>query len=282
MKLVAAADIYDGRLTQMKEVYGSGMFTTRDYREMLARNDVDAVIIATPDHWHATITKDALQPAKMSTARSRWCRRSPEGHEVIEAHKKTDRILQVGSQYASSIVLREGRASCEVRRDRRTQHGRSVARSQHGRSARGSTRFRRTLRRRTSIGIAFSATRRSGRSSRSACSAGATTATTAPESAGDLFVHLLTGLHVVTGSLGPTRIYSCGGTALLEGRARCSGRDAGCTGLSEDGGHPEFTFSLRVNLACGNVTEVFRLPVRRQRRPDDGRLEWSDAIEDPS
>ena len=51
-KLIAACDLYDGRIEAAKKNYGKGIFTTKNYKEILERKDIDAVIVATPDHWH--------------------------------------------------------------------------------------------------------------------------------------------------------------------------------------------------------------------------------------
>ena len=63
-QMVAACDIYKGRLERAKELYGKDIFTTQDYREILERKDIDAVIIATADLWHSRISIDAMNKGK--------------------------------------------------------------------------------------------------------------------------------------------------------------------------------------------------------------------------
>ena len=64
IKIVAVCDLYDARLEQAKKQWGDHLFLTKDYKEILERKDVDAVLIGTPDHWHQPIAIAAMKAGK--------------------------------------------------------------------------------------------------------------------------------------------------------------------------------------------------------------------------
>lgn len=109
VKLVAVCDLYSGRLDRAKELWGNGLATTRDYRELLNRKDLDAVIVATPDHWHKKITIEALRAGKAVYCEKPMVRHFEEGHEIIRAQKETGKICQVGSQGMASLGIEKAK-----------------------------------------------------------------------------------------------------------------------------------------------------------------------------
>jgi predicted dehydrogenase len=258
VELVAVADIYQGRLDHAKEVFGKNLFTTRDYREVLARKDVDAVIIATPDHWHSQISIDAMNAGKDVYCEKPMVQRLDDGKKVIEAQQKTGRILQVGSQRVSSIVYQKAK---ELFRNGAIGDLNMVEAWWDRNAAIGAWQY----------SIPLDATpenidwdRFLGRAPkvpfepvrlfrwRNYRDYGTGVA-------GDLFVHLFSGMHFVTGAIGPTRVYATGGLRFWK-----DGRDVpdvmlGVYDYPATESHPAFNLALRVNFVNGaGETSGFR------------------------
>jgi predicted dehydrogenase len=244
VKLVAVADCYDGRLAHAKELWGQDIFTTRDYREILARQDVDAVLIATPDHWHKQAAVDAMNAGKDVYLEKPMIHLYSDGPEIIEAARKTNRILQVGSQRVSSVVYAKAKellASGIIGKlnmvsaywDRNSAIGAwdySIPLDASEQTC-DWPRFLGTAPKIPWSGERFFQWRKwkdygSG-------------------VAGDLFVHLFSGTHFITGAHGPSRAMATGGLRYWK-----DGRDANDVMLALFD-YPDFNLSLRVNFVDG-------------------------------
>jgi predicted dehydrogenase len=231
-------------------VYGKELYTTNDYREILDRKDIDAVIIATSDHWHDRISIDALNKGKHVYCEKPMVHKLEEGAAVIAAHKKSGKVMQVGSQRVSSIVTEKTRQIfesgvigdlilVETWMDRQSALGAwqySIPRDANAGTV-DWDKFQGDAPKVPYDPVRFFRWRNYQDYGTGI--------------AGDLFVHLFSGLHTVTGSLGPNRIYATGGLRYWK-----DGRDVPdiITGLCDypaTDKHPAFTLQMRVNFEDG-------------------------------
>jgi predicted dehydrogenase len=105
VEVVAAADVYKSRLVRAKELFGEKLETTGDYRRILERKDIDAVLIGAPDHWHKQMIIEAMDAGKDVYCEKPMTYKIEEGFEIVEAEKRTGRILQIGSQWVNSPLM---------------------------------------------------------------------------------------------------------------------------------------------------------------------------------
>jgi len=244
-KLLAVADCYQGRRDHTKELWGDDVFTTRDYREILDRKDIDAVIIATPDHWHKQAAVDAMRAGKDVYLEKPMIHLYSDGPEIIETARTTGRILQVGSQRVSSILYIKAK---ELLASGAIGQLNTVSAHWDRNSAIGAWDYTVPLDANTEtcdwprfLGTApkipFNAEQFFQWRKWKAYGSGV---------AGDLFVHLFSGTHFVTGAHGPTRAMATGGLRFWK-----DGRNVPDVMLALFDYPENFNLSLRVNFVDG-------------------------------
>ncbi|MEO7768794.1 MAG: Gfo/Idh/MocA family oxidoreductase, partial [Ferruginibacter sp.] len=258
VELVAVCDLYTGRLDRAKEKWGSPQFTTKDYRELLAKKDIDAVLICTPDHWHQRIAIDAMNAGKHVYCEKPMIQKIEEGQAIIDTQKKTGKVFQVGSQRASSVAILEAKkyfekgaigelAYVEAYCDRTDAKG-AWQYSIPTDASPATVDFDRFLGHAPKV--PFDPIRFFRWRNYKDYGTG---------SAGDLIVHLLTGLHTITSSIGPNKIFALGEVNYWK-----DGRDAydlinSFMTYPQTATLPSFQLYTRINLASGEGKGGFGL-----------------------
>ncbi len=273
IKLIAVCDLYDGRLKEAKERWGADLFTTRSYKEILNRKDVDAVIIGTPDHWHQQISIDAMRAGKHVYCEKPMVHSITEGPAVIKAQKETGKIFQVGSQGVSSLgnekakqLLKEGAIGelnyAEGFWARHSPTGAwqyPIPADASAKTVDWDTYVSNTTKR------SFDATRffrwRNYRDYGTGMS-------------GDLFVHLFSSLHFITDSFGPNKIYASGGLRYWKDGREVPDVLLGTFDYPQSQAHAPFNLSLRCNFVDGTSGTTYLKLVGSEGSMD---VTWDDV-----
>ena len=250
VELVAVADLYEGRRVHAKEVYGDRIDAVVDYRDIFARKDVDAVLLCVPDHWHSRMSIEAMRAGKAVYCEKPMVRGVEEGPAVIRAQKETGAIFQVGSQFASSVVfaaLRDVLASGAIGKlhtvEARYNRNSALGAWQYSIPTDSSPetvdwdRFLGDAPKRPFDADRFFRWRKYWDYGTAV--------------AGDLFVHLLTAIHVATGSIGPARVAAMGGRRYWDDGREVYDLIMGLLDYPETPAHPAFTLALQTDFEDG-------------------------------
>ncbi len=273
VKLVAVCDLYDGRI-KMQKTLGKDLFASKNYQEILGRDDIDAVIIGTPDHWHQKISVDAMNSGKHVYCEKPMVHSIDEGNDVIEAQNKNKVIFQVGSQGLSSLGNEKAKELLEA-------------------GAIGELNYAEGFWARNSPGGAWQYT--------------------IPEDgtedtvdwkmflkdydyipfdpvrffrwrnyldygtgmSGDLFVHLFSSLHFITSSLGPNKISAMGGLRFWKDGREVPDVLLGMFNYPEAKTHPGFNLSLRCNFVDGTSGSTYLKLVGSEGSMD---VKWEEVV----
>jgi len=272
--VTAVCDLYEGRLNEAKKMWGDKIFVTKDYREILKRDDVDAVIIGTSDHWHKQISVDALQAGKHVYCEKPMVHSIREGLEVVNAWKKSGKVMVVGSQGLSSL-------------------GNEQARQLLAEGAIGDLNYAEGFWARHSPVGAWQYPIPEDASSQTVdWDRYVSNTTKRPFDAmrffrwrnyldygtgmsGDLFVHLFSSLHFITNSLGPGEIFAMGGLRYWKDGREVPDILLGSFGYPETKAHPAFNLSLRCNFVDGTSGTTYLRLVGSKGSMD---VKWEEVV----
>jgi predicted dehydrogenase len=110
IECVAACDLYDGRHTLAREITKNpNLPVTRRYQELLANKDIDCIVAAVPDHWHKQVVVDAVTAGKDIYCEKPMSHSAADGVAMVDATKRTGRIVQIGSQRVSSLICKKAK-----------------------------------------------------------------------------------------------------------------------------------------------------------------------------
>ncbi len=254
VELVAACDLYDGRLTKVKAEFGNQVKTTKDYKEILAMDDVDVVLIATPDHWHDYIAIDAMENGKAVYLEKPMVHKIEEGYAIIATARKTKVPIQIGSQGVSSIVhqraheiYKSGAIGDLVMIDAAYDRHSTLGAWQYSIPPDASPE---NIDWNQFLGdapkVAFDPVRFFRWRNYQDYGTGIT---------GDLYVHLISWINNIVKSNGPNKVYASGGLRYWK-----DGRDVpdimmALMDYPATDNHPAFNLSIRVNFVAGGQTE---------------------------
>ena len=296
VRLIAACDLYDGRLEEAQEKWGEEypIFTTRDYREILAGDGVDAVIVATPDHWHRKIAIEAMRAGKAVYVEKPMVHHLSEGAELVSAQRETGQTLEVGSQGMSSLGNEQAKQLFEDGAIGELNYAEGFwARNSPG----GAWQYEipedaseDTVDWDTFLGEApkrpFDPIRFFRWRNYMDYGTGVS---------GDLFVHLFSSLHFIVNSTGPNKIMATGGLRFWKDGREAADVVLGTFDYPESENHPAFNLSLRANFVDGTSGSTYlrlvgsegamdvtwtEVTLRRNKKSDPNQDPFAKAKED--
>ena len=112
-EIVGLCDVDPAQIGKAQEIVSEAGqkagFATGDFREVLDRKDLDAVIVATPDHWHALPTVEACKAGKDVYVEKPLSVAVWEGRQMVDAARKNDRVVQMGTQQRSGEIYKQAK-----------------------------------------------------------------------------------------------------------------------------------------------------------------------------